>query len=126
MGASPRAIKGSPLDKPGVGQNIALHAAPVDRASNYLVSAYPIHSTSSPPKRFTRGGVLRTHKLCPPPHTVGTQGYQRFPLYKFGVGHNIASHAVPADRTSTYLVSAFRIYLTFFLSILNTEMCYKQ
>ena len=36
------------LSKPVVGQNIALHAVPADRA-NYLVSALPIDSTSFPP-----------------------------------------------------------------------------
>ena len=38
------------LSRPVVGQNIAVRAAPADRASNSLVSAFPIHSTSFPPK----------------------------------------------------------------------------
>ena len=38
------------LSKAVVGRNIALPAAPADRASNDLVSAVPIHSTSFPPK----------------------------------------------------------------------------
>ena len=41
------------FSKPGVGQNIALHAVPADRISTYLVSAFPIHLSSSfspPPK----------------------------------------------------------------------------
>ena len=37
------------LYKPGVGQNIALHAAPADRTFTYLVCAFPIHWTSFPP-----------------------------------------------------------------------------
>ena len=32
-----------------VGESIALHATPADRASNYLGSAFPIPSTSFPP-----------------------------------------------------------------------------
>ena len=36
------------LSKP-VGQHIDLHAAPADSASTYLVSAFPIHSTSFVP-----------------------------------------------------------------------------
>ena len=35
-----------PLFKPVVGQNTASHAVPVYRASTYLVSAFPAHSTS--------------------------------------------------------------------------------
>ena len=35
------------LSKPGVGQNIAWHAAPADKTSTYLVSSFPIHSSSS-------------------------------------------------------------------------------
>ena len=40
------------------------------------------------------------------PLVVRAQGYQRFPLFKPGVSQNIALYAAPADRTSTYLVSA--------------------
>ena len=36
-----------------------------------------------------------------------TEEEERFPLSKPVVGQNIALHAVPAYRTSTYLVSAF-------------------
>ena len=54
-----------------------------------------------------RGGVPRTHKLRSP--LVGALGYQRFPLSKPGEHQNIALHAVPADRNSTYLISSFRI-----------------
>ena len=35
-----------PLSKPVVGRNIALHAVSAYRASTYLVSAFPAHSTS--------------------------------------------------------------------------------
>ena len=35
-----------PLSMPGVGRDIAWHAAPADRAFSCLVSALPIHSTS--------------------------------------------------------------------------------
>ena len=38
---------------------------------------------------------------------MGAQGYEWFPLSKPVVGQNIALHAVPAYRVSTYLVSAF-------------------
>ena len=45
-------VSGSPgLSKvpvPGVSQDIALHAAPADRTSAYLVSAFPVHSNSFP------------------------------------------------------------------------------
>ena len=41
---------------------------------------------------------------------MGAQGYQRFPLSKAVVGQNIAVHAVPAYRASTYLVSAFPVH----------------
>ena len=37
---------------------------------------------------------------------MGAQGYQSSPLYKPGVGENVAFHAAPADRTSIHLVSA--------------------
>ena len=37
------------LSKPVVSQNIALHAVPAYRASAYLVSAFPTHSTSFSP-----------------------------------------------------------------------------
>ena len=39
-------IKGALFPKPGVGLDIALHAAPADRTSTALLSAFPIHSTS--------------------------------------------------------------------------------
>ena len=41
-----------PLSMPGVGQIIALHAAPADGSSTYLVSAFLIRSTSSFPQTF--------------------------------------------------------------------------
>ena len=59
------------MPKPGVDQNIALHAVPTHRTSLKL-----------------------------PFFSVGAQGYQRCPVFKPGVGQNIALHAVPADRTS--------------------------
>ena len=34
------------LSKPVVGRNIGLHAVPADRASTYIVSTFPAHSTS--------------------------------------------------------------------------------
>ena len=34
-----------PLSKPGVHQNIALHAAPANLTSTYILSVFPIHST---------------------------------------------------------------------------------
>ena len=54
----------------------------------------------SPPR-----GVPRMHKLRAP--LVEAQGYQRFPLSEPVVGRNVALHAVPAYRASTYLISAF-------------------
>ena len=61
---------------------------------------------------------------------MGAQGYQRVPLSKPGVCQNIALHAVPADRTSTYLVSAFVVHSTSFYYqtslIINSKMCRKQ
>ena len=51
------------------------------------------------------------------------QGYQRFPLSKPVVGLNIASHAVPAYRASTYLVSVFPAHSTSFSPIVNSGMC---
>ena len=36
----------------------------------------------------------------------GAQGCLKFPFSKPGVSQNIALYAVPADRTSTYLVYA--------------------
>ena len=38
-----------PFSKSVVGQDIALHAVPADRASTYLVSAFPAHPTSFSP-----------------------------------------------------------------------------
>ena len=72
------------------------------------VSTYSFSATLLP-----AGGVSRTQKLRFPPPTnrppplMGSQGYQRFPLYKPGVGQNMAVHATPADRTSTYLHSFY-------------------
>ena len=52
----------------------------------------------------------------PPTSWWGAQGYQRFPApYKPVVDPNIALHAVPAYRASTYLVSAFPALSTSFL-----------
>ena len=31
--------------KPGVGQNIALHASPTARTSAFLISVFPVHSS---------------------------------------------------------------------------------
>ena len=45
----PRAIIGSFSEQV---QNIALHAAPADKASTYLVSVFQIHSTSLFDKRL--------------------------------------------------------------------------
>ena len=56
--------------------------------------------------------ALKTHYLptYPYPHPQSPQSYrQRFPMAKPGVGQNVALNAAPADRTSAYLVSAFRI-----------------
>ena len=44
---------------------------------------------------------------------VGAQGCERFPLSKPVVGQNVALHAVPVYRASTYLVSAFLAHSTF-------------
>ena len=41
-----------PLSQPGVGQNIAFHVAPADRTSTYLVSTFPVHSTSFFPQIY--------------------------------------------------------------------------
>ena len=62
------------------------------------------------------GGVPRMHKLR---ELVGAQGYQRFPLSKHAVGQNIAVHAVPAYRASTYLVSAFLAHSTLFYPLMS-------
>ena len=54
------------LSKCVVDQKIAYHAAPADRASIYLVSAFPTHSTSVFPKLLRsspRDGVPQTQKL---------------------------------------------------------------
>ena len=48
---------------------------------------------------------------------VRTQGCQRFPLSKPAAGQNIALHAVPAYRASTYQVSAFPTHSASFSSI---------
>ena len=54
-------------------------------------------------------------KLLHTPHPmVGAQGYQMLPLSKLVIGRNIALHAVPADRASTNLVSAFPAHSTSF------------
>ena len=60
-----------------------------------------------------RGGVPRMQKLNTP--LVEAQGYQQFPLSMPVVGRNIALHAVPAYRSSPYLVSAFQAHSTSFL-----------
>ena len=66
------------------------------------------------------------------PLVGGAQGYQRFLLSKPGVGQNIALHALPVDRTFTYLVSAFLFHRIYFIfpqtsPILNSGMClHKQ
>ena len=52
---------------------------------------------------------------------MGVQGYQRFPLFKPVVGHNIALHTVPAYRASTYLVSAFNFIFPKFLQSSTVE-----
>ena len=62
---------------------------------------------------------------------VGAQCHQRFPLYYPGVGQNISLHAAAAaDRTSTYLVSAFPIHSASFVTrtspILSGGMCPEQ
>ena len=55
------------LSKPGVSQNIALHAAPADRASTYFVSSFLIQSASCFPKLFeppTMKPMNQTSTLC--------------------------------------------------------------
>ena len=52
------------LSNSAVGQNLALRAAPADRASTQLVSAFPAHSTSF----FCRddcvvGGAIYVHSI---------------------------------------------------------------
>ena len=58
------------------------------------------------------------------------QGYQIFPLLIPGVDQNIALRAAPADRTSTYLVSAFSIHAsslsTHFANHTDNEMYLKR
>ena len=82
-----------------------------------------------------RGGVPRTQKLRTT--LVGARSYRRVPLTKPVVGQNVALRAVPADRTSAYLVSAFPNHSTslFFFpnftcspwrSISDTEMYYPS
>ena len=56
---------------------------------------------------------------------MGTQGYHRFPLSKPVVDQDIASHAVPANSASNYLVSAFPVHSTsFFLIFSNRQQWY--
>ena len=43
-----------------------------------------VHVLLTPPDTCNRSGVLRMQKLRTP--LVGAQGYQRFPLFKPGVG----------------------------------------
>ena len=45
---------------------------------------------------------------------VEVPGWQRLPLSRPGVVPNVALHVTPADRTSTYQVSAFLVYSTSF------------
>ena len=58
---------------PGVGQNIALHAAPADRtwSSTLLVSAFPIHSTLFSPN-------FDAEIKCP---CGGSPGISKFPFF---------------------------------------------
>ena len=48
-----------PLSKPAVGWNVGLHAVPVYRASTYLVSAFPAHSTYI---NFCFAMIIITHR----------------------------------------------------------------
>ena len=58
------------------------------------------------PRLIPRGALPRTQKLRS--RLMWAQGYRRFPLFiSSEVDQNIA---LPADRTSTYLVSAFLIH----------------
>ena len=50
------------LSKPVVGQNTALHAVPAYRASTYLVSAYPAHSTLFSPN-FSNPQRWKTYQV---------------------------------------------------------------
>ena len=59
--------------------------------------------------------TLQIQKLRPPlPNRVGAQGYESVPISKPVVGQNIALHAMPAYRASTYLVSVFTAHSTSF------------
>ena len=61
---------------------------------------------------------------------MGAQDYQRFHLAKPVVGPNIAFHAVPAYRASTYLVSApsrlIQLHFPQMYPILNVGMCIES
>ena len=73
------------------------------------------HSSSGPPPPgqgvelcpHPAVGYRQCRNLAPTPHCIliGAQGYQRFSCAKPVIGSSIALHAVPAVRTSTYLVS---------------------
>ena len=60
-------------------------------------------------KSAPRRGYRGCKQLRVPP--VGARGYQRFPLSKPVVDHNIAFHAVSAYRTFTYLLPSRLIQL---------------
>ena len=48
-----------PFSKPVVGQSIALHAVPAYRASTYVLSAFPAHSTY-----FLQISSIRNDGMC--------------------------------------------------------------
>ena len=103
-----------PLLKAVVGQTIAVHAAPANRTSTYLVSAFLIQSASfvsrTSPILNPRWATADAETKPPPPTPyplVGAQRYQTFILSKSVVGQDIALHAAPADRASNFLVCAF-------------------
>ena len=49
------------LSKPVLEQDITVHAASADSASEYLVSAFPIHSSSFPPNL---SGPQQWNNMC--------------------------------------------------------------
>ena len=95
-----------PRSQPRVGQTIAVHAAPANRTSTYLVSAFLIHSASFVSRTSPICNKSKSHLLEP--------GAIKGSFFLNQVGQNIALHAAPADRASTCLVSAFPIHSTAF------------
>ena len=93
-----------PLSKSVVGQNIALPAV--------FTTAFVFAIRPSTPRWGTADEEIYPLPSSSP--LVGARGYQRFPLSKSVVAPNLALHAVPAYRASTYLVSAFPAHSTSF------------